>query len=73
MHDEAARWNHTASLMWMVYTVNRGKNSPKLTPDDFNPLVSGKRQQSIRDQLKEKLERIRQEREFAECEKKPVL
>lgn len=57
----------------MLYTVNRSAKSPKLTPDDFNPLRSGDKAQTLQQQLKEKLERIRREREAAGSQDKPVL
>lgn len=36
------QWQHTSSIMCMLYSINRGKNSPKLTPKDFDPTYGGK-------------------------------
>lgn len=37
MHHD---WARTSTVLWMLYSVNRGEKSPEKSPRDFNPLLA---------------------------------
>ena len=49
-----------ASLMHLIYSINRGKNSPNLSIDDFKLLQSNKSEEEIADEISNQLRALSQ-------------